>query len=439
METQDDFIAFSESPSSPEETGDEIPSKRSEELLLPMRLPEWVQMNRKYSRNMITRLDQEIIDFANYIKPTTGEITMRNFTLQRLKQIVGLLTKEPTLYCFGSFAYDLYLPHSDLDVVVVGDDFMPPRCLNDLERMLEKHGVGRNIQVIAFSKVPIVKYTDTITNFQVDVSFNMTNGVEAVLIVRKMLDDKVLKEPIRVLMYVLKQFLHQRNLSEVFTGGIGSYSLLCMIISFLKMHPKIQTKRIDPIKNIGILLLEYLELYGKNFNYANVVLQVSTNINRYFPRSDQSDSRGRKSVLYITDPQDPSNNVSAGSYNFLAVKHSFFKAYTTLTAMVGAAYEENFKRIPPIKEGRFQIISLLGNIIQMSRTVLEQREFVQIQYEKYNEGLLQDDAFGISRRDVPEFPQNHKRKREDDEFSISEKLSSDEEPAKRWKSTEAAN
>ena len=304
METQDDFIAFQSSPSEAESI-EEKPIQKSEELMLLMRMPEWVSANRRYSRNMITRLDQEIMDFAKYIRPTIGEVTMRNFTLQRLKQTVALLVKEPDLYCFGSFAYDLYLPHSDLDVVVVGD-FVVPRCLHDLESALETHGIGRNITVIAFSKVPIVKYTDTVTNFQVDVSFNMTNGVEAVLVVRKMLNDKVLKEPTRVLMYVLKQFLHQRNLNEVFSGGIGSYSLLCMIISFLKMHPKIQTKRIDPMKNIGILLLEFLELYGKNFNYSTVGLQVSPSINRYFPRSDRNDARGRKSVLFITDPQDPS-------------------------------------------------------------------------------------------------------------------------------------
>ena len=304
MNPLEDFIAFESSTSSTEDNEQEE-VQRSEKLLFLMRLPEWVPSSRKYSRNMITRLDQEVIDFAKYIKPTLGEITMRNFTLQRLKHCVQLLAKDPDLYCFGSFAYDLYLPHSDLDVVVVGD-FTVPRCLHDVERVLQKHGVGKNFTVIASSKVPIVKYTDSVTNFQVDVSFNTTNGVEAVVVVRKMLDDSMLKEPIRILMYVLKQFLHQRNLSEVFSGGIGSYSLLCMIVSFLRMHPKIQTRRIDPIKNIGILLLEFFELYGKNFNFANVGLQVSSNITRYFTRNDKIDSRGRKSALYIVDPQDPS-------------------------------------------------------------------------------------------------------------------------------------
>lgn len=48
------------------------------------------------------------------------------------------------------------------------------------------------------------------------------------------------------LIFVLKQFLLQRDLNEVFTGGISSYSLILMVISFLQVqkdkdsrtHPK---------------------------------------------------------------------------------------------------------------------------------------------------------------------------------------------------------
>jgi non-canonical poly(A) RNA polymerase PAPD5/7 len=38
------------------------------------------------------------------------------------------------------------------------------------------------------------------------------------------------------LVLVLKQFLLQRDLNEVFTGGIGSYSLFLMAVSFLQVR-----------------------------------------------------------------------------------------------------------------------------------------------------------------------------------------------------------
>ena len=50
----------------------------------------------------------------------------------------------------------------------------------------------------------------------------------------KQMDSLVALKPIAL---VLKVFLQQRELNEVYTGGIGSYALLTMIIGHLFMHP----------------------------------------------------------------------------------------------------------------------------------------------------------------------------------------------------------
>lgn len=80
-----------------------------------------------------------------------------------------------------------------------------------------------------------MKYVDAITNFSVDVSFNLTNGVEAAKVVKRFVEDKRIGDCVRVMMLLLKQFLVQRYLNEVYTGGLGSYALLCLIVSFLKV------------------------------------------------------------------------------------------------------------------------------------------------------------------------------------------------------------
>jgi non-canonical poly(A) RNA polymerase PAPD5/7 len=259
MEAQEDFIAFDAAAELDEEVIEDtdlnppgenkgnVPHNRqslgnkhendilSSKLLFRIKTPEWVPMDQEYSKNFITRLDQEIMDFVRYIQPTEAEINMRKLALWRLDQLVKAIFKDSKLYSFGSYAYDLFLPHSDIDVVVVSEYAFVPNCLSTLESELINYGIGKNITVISNSKVPIVKYTDTITNFQFDVSFNILNGVQSVSIVKRMLDETVIGKPAKSLVYVLKQFLMQRNLNEVFTGGIGSYSLLCMIISFLKV------------------------------------------------------------------------------------------------------------------------------------------------------------------------------------------------------------
>lgn len=83
-----------------------------------------------------------------------------------------------------------------------------------------------------FFQVPIVKFTDRISDVKVDISFNMSNGVRSAELIKEFcLQFPVLPK----LVLVLKQFLLQRDLNEVFYGGISSYSLILMCISFLQV------------------------------------------------------------------------------------------------------------------------------------------------------------------------------------------------------------
>jgi len=38
------------------------------------------------------------------------------------------------------------------------------------------------------------------------------------------------------LVLLLKQFLNQRDLNDVYTGGLGSYSLILLIVSFFQVN-----------------------------------------------------------------------------------------------------------------------------------------------------------------------------------------------------------
>ena len=75
-------------------------------------------------------------------------------------------------------------------------------------------------------------HADDAGRIQVDVSVNQTNGLSAGGIINTYLD----KIPgARQLIMVVKAFLSQRSLNEVFTGGLGSYSVICLVISFLQV------------------------------------------------------------------------------------------------------------------------------------------------------------------------------------------------------------
>lgn len=78
-----------------------------------------------------------------------------------------------------------------------------------------------------------MKLTDRASEIKVDISFNMNNGVKSAELIN---DYKKQYPVLSKLVFVLKQFLLQRNLNEVFHGGISSYSLILMIISFLQVN-----------------------------------------------------------------------------------------------------------------------------------------------------------------------------------------------------------
>lgn len=107
--------------------------------------------------------------------------------------------------------------------------------LRTLEQEFLERGVAQedSIKVLDKASVPIVKLVDKKTEIKVDISFNMSNGVKSAELIKTYMEQfPVLSK----LVYVLKQFLLERDLNEVFTGGISSYSLILMCISFLQVN-----------------------------------------------------------------------------------------------------------------------------------------------------------------------------------------------------------
>ena len=71
------------------------------------------------------------------------------------------------------------------------------------------------IQVLDKASVPIIKLTDRNSNVKVDISFNMENGLRTAELVKMY---KKQFPALQKLIYVLKQFLLQRDLNEVRLG-----------------------------------------------------------------------------------------------------------------------------------------------------------------------------------------------------------------------------
>lgn len=93
--------------------------------------------------------------------------------------------------------------------------------------------------------------------------------------------------------------------------------------------------------------------------------------------------------MSLTDPQDSTNDVGRGSFNFILVKTEFSKSYNLLTAMLGTDYDNSSKISRKGKKShkKKRISTILGFIITIRKDVLEQREALQIIWEDIEKGV----------------------------------------------------
>ncbi|SRR5258708_15768686 len=126
--------------------------------------------------------------------------------------------------------------HSDIDLAVkspsMEQEMNRTAMLHKLAAVLRRANVTNKVEVIAKAKVPIVKFVTSYGRFPVDISINQMNGLAAGQIVTRFIKAMPAIKP---LVLVIKSFLKQRNMNEVFSGGLGSYSIVCLVTSFLQV------------------------------------------------------------------------------------------------------------------------------------------------------------------------------------------------------------
>ncbi|BET02519.1 PAP-associated domain-containing protein [Nesidiocoris tenuis] len=328
----------------------------------------WRRQDKTYDSKPIMALHQEILDFYDYMSPTAEEHNMRTQVVAKIEALVLELWPAARVEVFGSFRTGLYLPTSDIDLVVIGDWERLP--LRTLEETLLTKGVCTkdNIKVLDKATVPIVKLTDRASGVKVDISFNMNNGVRSAELIKEF---KVKFPVLSKLVIVLKQFLLQRDLNEVFHGGISSYSLILMTVSFLQLHHLDEASLENA--NLGVLLIEFFELYGRKFNYVKTAIRIKnggTYISKQEMQKDMKDGH-RPSVLCIEDPLTPGNDIGRGSYGALHVRQAFEYAYISLSQAINPL----LRSVIPTNT-----YSVLGRIVKVRDRVITYRSWVRSEF-----------------------------------------------------------
>jgi non-canonical poly(A) RNA polymerase PAPD5/7 len=129
--------------------------------------------------------------------------------------------------------------------------------------------------------------------------------------------------------------------------------LQLMVVSFLQQRHRTDraTGLVSP-QNLGSLLLEFFELYGRDLNPTITGISVRRH-GSYFPkRSRNWFNPARPNLLAIENPDDDKLDVGKNSYNYHRVRRAFDHAHD---AIVAASTREDWRRT-----------CLLGIVVDMS-------------------------------------------------------------------------
>lgn len=292
---------------------------------------------------------------------------------------------------FGSQATGLFLPTSDIDLVIIlnskeGDvdgkgknndkstqekdmDEWEPSSGSPLVQLAhtlrdEWHNDLEYLEIIENTRVPLVKFTHS-SGISCDVCFDQETGPKAALLMKTYMEAM---PPLRPLAFVLKYFMESRGLNEPYRGGVGSYMLQLMIVSFLQHRERDGYNfRRPSLYNLGALLLEFFELYGLDFNYVTSGISVRHD-GFYFPkgakdRKDHFWQPNRRFSMAIENPLEPTHDVGKASFRIGAVQRSYELAFKTLLAHLSE----------PMVPAVSALASILPPTLEMKRRALSKR------------------------------------------------------------------
>ncbi|CAK9056128.1 Terminal nucleotidyltransferase 4A (DNA polymerase sigma) (LAK-1) (Non-canonical poly(A) RNA polymerase PAPD7) (PAP-associated domain-containing protein 7) (TRAMP-like complex polyadenylate polymerase) (Terminal guanylyltransferase) (Terminal uridylyltransferase 5) (TUTase 5) (Topoisomerase-related function protein 4-1) (TRF4-1) [Durusdinium trenchii] len=293
--------------------------------------PWWVE--REHPTEASLRLHEELIDFTEFLRPTVIEAAMRDAWVHSIEEAAKSLWPEVRVHIFGSTSTSLNLPSADIDVAIVNvTNLRVTTAMKQLaERMLERQEVSK-VEIIQSAKVPVMKVQQRTTGLMADIVINKTDGLDTAKFVREQMAIFPAMPP---LVLFLKLFLAQRNLHETYMGGLGSYLLVCVVLSFLQLHPSAQQQRLHSASTLGKLLLDFFRYYGQEFRYATQGISV-LNGGALFDRQQRgftARTRTGQATLCLESPSEPSLDIGSRVFKIGIIRAAFNHGYHVLSTL----------------------------------------------------------------------------------------------------------
>ena len=276
----------------------------------------WITKKSLSQKNRgILKLHFEIIEFYNFIKPTKKENEIRIKTFKEIKNIINNTWPNWKLAIYGSFATDLNLPDSDIDILILPDinesKNSEENILKKISDVFIKENKFSYIEVIK-ARTPIIKSTLKETNINIDISIFRKNGYASNKIVNSIIKEIPWIKPLN---YLIKYYLRQKNLNSVHQGGVSSFIIFNLLYAYIRYFFKNNLYK-ERNTNLGTLLIGFFQFYGFNFEYDKV--GISNRFGGFFYKRNKG-----KYLLSLENFQDPNQDLGKSCFKFIKVIECF--------------------------------------------------------------------------------------------------------------------
>ena len=220
------------------------------------------------------RLDQEIQLFYRFARPTEKEQSARNKIIADIHRTIEKTLPGCQSEIIGSHKSGMSMTVSDIDIRLFRDQDDTSTPFNLTKREMRKQlmpDLGKLLD--AFQRRPDFKLAAIRhSRFPLISTLHEKSGIDVQIVCvndkqpsRDLIQKYLFEDPdLFPLFSVVKMGLEVRGLSDVFRGGLNSYSLVMMIVASLKI-------RDQPSRTVGQKLMDFLSLYGNLDLYKNAI------------------------------------------------------------------------------------------------------------------------------------------------------------------------
>ena len=329
---------------------------------------------------MFKILNKDLMDYQKYITHKINKkIPSIKHLINDIKVTINSATQDYDVHVYGSYANGLCMPWSDLDLVLVNknenannanpennnnennDENILLEQNNNLEMQSDSYSVANtdstretnnqlnqnNLIVFLYQRLkmrPWVKQiiftenlsvkilriitTETFSEINIDISIDCEkhNGLKCVELVKSYLKEYTCLKPITL---ALKAILQSANLHNPNKGGLSSYGLILMVVSYIQSQ-----KDYFGLKNeqylCGKIFYGFLKHYGILFDFNKyLILTYPLNETNYVNTDKESflNINQFSQDFIILDPLNNKNNVANSSSQCMNLKMAFMIAF----------------------------------------------------------------------------------------------------------------